>query len=1383
MTDDVKKSPSWLRRCLIALVLILLLLAIIAVSARLFITSNSGARFIENQVNKRSFGPIEQVEISGFSGDPLDVFSIDAVKLYDKEGLWLSAQYIDIDWSPWPLRKKVLDIRSARIASTEVLRRPVLNEVEPPEDPFTIQLEKGDVKALTIREPVIGQEAVLSLSGRLTTEKDSAIKAALKALRTDAAGDALSLGFTRTASGEMSGEFTLNGAEDGTIATLLRAPDGIAITGLGSLNGDMAAGQGNIIIKFNDTLKITAQGRWTASEANVTADVNTQNWALFDQLRRGLGDDLDVTAKLNRAATPAKFDVNLSSNRLTATASGQLNPEGGLPKTVDMSARSENLGAILPLPDGYTLAAGKIEGRAQLEPAYTFEGSASLQNITTPFGEVSSIQGPIKLTQISDAQYNIESEIKLSNVSTEMALPITLAPETTLQGQALLNTQSQTVTELKSNLASGTNTLQLSGKVNYGAPSFDISGAVGARLNPLGALPPGRLQSDFQLRKTDASLPTLSANGAFKPDTAIAAPFDQLLAEGVNFDVNMAPVPGGLRINAAKLLGENIRAAMSGQITDTLNVEGEALLSAPFTYEPVALSGETAASFTVTGTRSDPNLRLDARADEAVISGYTLENARLRTEINDLLKTPKGPLRVTADTPQGELDIAAHFASQDQIYIADDIAISWGRLTASGNISKPVTGPAAGELRLNLPEKGNQYARANLTLSTKGDAQGISLDVDAANIAYGSFAFDSFTASAEGTLTELTGRIETKGQRQLEFLERQFSLKAPFSFARRDHGVYVATLDPDAKYGNIFFDAGPRITARYDNGDTTVTAPMTISGNPLGMSYENISGVEQFILKAENQPVTLIPMPGNLADTRGRIAADIKLSSGNSASGVTGGGTITLSDWRGFDEAQNSGVSGDFTLNMVGRQLNWSLQAQTPGGFTATSKGYLPITNAKALAELRPNMTAPLSGQFTASGPATAILGLITPSDSQPSGQLSANLTLSGTAESPLIEGQASGKSLHMEAPQLGTRLSNGRFTANFTNDSLSVSDVYVSDKNGGSISGQGDFKLGEFARPIGSLDMTADNFRALDRKDFESRVSGRLAFESTQDKAIVTGDVILDRAEVKQFVTGGAAVVEIPVEEINKPDALKPIEVKAPATPISLDVRVRAPRRIFVRSKGLDVELAVDATIRGTLTAPEVYGEANVLRGGYKIAGKELAFETGGIKFDGELGAAQVNLVATTNTQNLSATVTIKGTVADPEIELSSTPDRPQDEILSALLFGRSATELSTIEAAQLAGALAQFSGAGGGFDLMGGLRDALGVGQLSIGVSEDGGAQITGGRYLAKNVYLQVFSGGGTGQTGAVIDWEIRKNISLRSQVQADNEQSFSLKWKRDF
>ena len=428
-------------------------------------------------------------------------------------------------------------------------------------------------------------------------------------------------------------------------------------------------------------------------------------------------------------------------------------------------------------------------------------------------------------------------------------------------------------------------------------------------------------------------------------------------------------------------------------------------------------------------------------------------------------------------------------------------------------------------------------------------------------------------------------------------------------------------------------------------------------------------------------------------------------------------------------------------------------------------------------------MTAPMSGRLDIKGSAKPLLTLLTVEDAEPDGQLNARLDIGGTLGSPRIEGQVIGQSLRLELPQLGTRLRDGRFTARFTNDAIDVSDVYVRDTKKGTLEGGGQFKLGEYARPIGRLSVNAKDFRAIDRNDYEGQVSGTLFFESDQETATLGGDVKFDRAEVKQFVQGRAAVVEIEVEEIN--DRMDDIAIKdRPApVPIKLDLRVRAPRSIFVRTNGLDVELELDVRIAGTVSEPLLFGEANVRRGGYRIAGKELQFTEGGIDFDGTLNDAKVNLIAETNTQDISATVNITGTVEEPKIELSSTPERPQDEILSALLFGRSVTELSTLEAAQLAGALAQFSGAGGGFDLMGGLRDALGVGQLSIGVGEDGQAMVSGGRYLAKDVYLQLFTGAGPNSTGAIIDWEIRRDLFLRSKVQSDNEQSLTLKYKKDF
>jgi translocation and assembly module TamB len=1386
MAAETKTKKPWLRRTLWGVVALMLICAIALFALRIFIATSGGARFIESQVNKRSFGPIERVEISGLSGDPLSEFSLASVTLYDVDGVWMRAKDLSMTWNVWSLRDKVLDLDSLTVKTAELIRRPQLNPPSTsasPDTPYTVQLGTGRVDALTLNESLIGQAAILSLSGELTTQANGNIRTKLEALRLDSAGDELVLDFSRSPLGKMRGDFVLSGAAGGTYATFLRAPEGAAISVAGELRGNTETGEGQIEIKFNGAPKVAATGDWMGGSANLKANINTANWALFDSARRGLGERVTLTANLNRQSTLTDFNVSLESSRLAATARGKMNATQKRPSSAEIRVNTNDIGALLPMPEGFELGAGTIDGTLTLSPQYAFDGEIDVSEIETPHGKAASLTGPIKLMQTGVAEYAVKTNLDLNKLRTETQLPLVLSETTQLKAGMGLNTKTAQLKDIAVNIRSGENRLALSGSAHYRVPSYKVSGDVAASISAAGAWPSGDLQSTFSLQKTASSALAISGDGAFTPSSALAPPFDQLIPEGVTFGVNMSPVTNGVRISEAYVRGENIRAALAGSITETFDVDGEALLQAPLTYQSASVSGESSASFTVTGSRAAPNIRLDSKAERVEIVGYALDGARLRAELEDIFDAPKGPLRITADTAQGALDFSTNFASREQVFITDDIALNWGRLTASGTLSKPVSAPITGELQLNLPEDGNQFARAGLILSAQGQTQGISLEAEAKNIAYNNFALDSLSAKIEGTLSSLSGNIAAKGRQQQDILERAFEIKSPLSLTRSDEGAFKATLNPDLTYGNIVIEAGPPIAAEYTAGDITLIAPLQISGARVDLRYSKTSGQESLNLKAEKLPTTLLPLPGLFADTRGQLDVAIELATSAEGSGITGGGTLTLLDWRGFDVDKDMGLTTKLDLSLAQDRLNWKLDARSPVEFTAQGDGALPLSNTASLTALRPKMDAPITGQFTASGAAAALLSLVTPSDAKPSGQLQANLKLSGTLADPLIEGRATGSALSLEVPQLGTRLKKGRFTAEFTNDSLTVRDVSLSDTDKGTISGQGQFKLGEYARPIGELSLKANDFRALDRSDYEGKVTGNLSVKSSQDTTLLEGDITLNRVEVKQFANSTTTVIEIPVEEINKPERLELIEIKAPARPVDLNVRLRAPRRIFVRSRGLDVELSLDATITGTLTEPEVFGEAIVLRGGYKIAGEEIEIESGSIKFNGAIGEARVNLVANTTTQNLSASVTVKGTVAAPEIDLSSTPERPQDEILSAILFGRSATELSAIEAAQLAGALAQFSGAGGGFDLMGGLRDALGVGQLSIGLGEEGGAQITGGRYLAKNVYLQVFSGGGTGQTGALIEWELRRNISLLSKIQSDNDQSLTLKVKRDF
>ena len=150
--------------------------------------------------------------------------------------------------------------------------------------------------------------------------------------------------------------------------------------------------------------------------------------------------------------------------------------------------------------------------------------------------------------------------------------------------------------------------------------------------------------------------------------------------------------------------------------------------------------------------------------------------------------------------------------------------------------------------------------------------------------------------------------------------------------------------------------------------------------------------------------------------------------------------------------------------------------------------------------------------------------------------------------------------------------------------------------------------------------------------------------------------------------------------------------------------MQIAAARGIFVKGNGLNLELSLDAKVGGTTAAPVLSGVARVSRGDYDFAGKRFEFDNRGtIRLASRADQVRLDLTATREDPTLTAVVSIQGTAARPVISLTSNPILPQDEVLAQVLFGRSAAQLSSIETAQLAAAVAALA-TGGGFDVLGG-------------------------------------------------------------------------------
>ena len=114
-------------------------------------------------------------------------------------------------------------------------------------------------------------------------------------------------------------------------------------------------------------------------------------------------------------------------------------------------------------------------------------------------------------------------------------------------------------------------------------------------------------------------------------------------------------------------------------------------------------------------------------------------------------------------------------------------------------------------------------------------------------------------------------------------------------------------------------------------------------------------------------------------------------------------------------------------------------------------------------------------------------------------------------------------------------------------------------------------------------------------------------------------------------------------------------------------------------------------------------------------------------------------------------------------------------------MLFGTSASQLSPLEAAQLASALSALAG-GGGFDIIGNLRTFAGLDRLALGGGDASGVTVSGGKYLTDNVYLELTGGSRTGPS-AQVEWRVRKSLSILSRIGGEGDGRLAVRWRRDY
>lgn len=1372
-----KKLPLWLRIAL-GVVIAAFTLVAVGVGLRFWITSDSGRAFIASQIDGRKLGPLGSIRIQGLKGDPLQAASVADIALVDDEGVWLRAKDARIEWTPEALFAGELEIAKINIRTVDMLRMP--HVTAPPDEgaapDIGLKLEEVTVDDLHILEAVMGADAHYRIAGGASRQRDSSGFARLMLSPLAGPDDRADINAEWSTTGALEGTGTLVGPAGGLIATLLQAPEEKAVAFQGRVDGTLA--------KFSGSANLAFDGQQAASfaisrdngAASLAADLAAEGWPLVDVLveRTGGGVKLQGKATLtNLAQSPASIHISAPAGEIDLAAT--INFETwSIADPMRLETRGLDLASVSPPLSGKIDAAGDFS-LIGIAGDFEWKGQATATRITWPSGGAARLSAPVTVSK-SGSTITWETANAVIDGGRVDALR-DLAPAryvATTRGEMNLRTEVVEIHQAQIRGAPGDASARGIYRIRNGDMDF-VGNARFARLADVAPLT-GSARGQWTVRRASVNAPirvTADVRGSnlSSPVAAlaqIAGPEPRVRIAGVVRD-------GRFTIESGAIEGEGVRATMSGRIADTgaINARAQGVLTRKLDISGAVLESLDF-SAAITGDTKAPLVDLQLSDGAVSAAGLTIAgiSGNARARMGQAIAGNFSLTGTSGDQPflasgrieggEGVWRIANLNANLGQLKLtAPRLAYADGVFAAAFDASGPLKG-IAGLERGTLTAKGNVSVGEDLEVDITGRL---------ADLRSGAMRMEllTFDADASNNTAKLVARA--KGR-----------LGAPVDVTLNASGANAgdvwsgeATLDGAIDQLPVkttrpalwrVAGGGWSIDSELSAFDGKLDAVLASSPERASAKLE-LAGIN---LRAVSRLARVTPINGSVT---------------GSASFTNGPGPATGDLAIAIANANPIGVTADpVSLNITGRLRDGVLVAAANGegqGFklAATSREEMIVGRGF---DVRVSTTAPIQARLDLTGRAEQLWALFGPEDQSLRGALQANVAVAGTVSRPDLTGGFSVAEGAYDHGETGLSLRDISARGDFDENQARITGLSASDGQGGRLTGEGNLVWNDGVS--GAIKINASNLRALGRDDRMAIVSGDGAVALDAEAIRVTGDLTVSQARIsveqpadaKIPTLSGIRRVNFPDRDEDTPGAAQPWQ-----RPVQLNLKVSAPRRIVVFGRGLDTEWAADFRITGPITDPVVDGTATLVRGDLDLAGRRFAFDTGTIDLDGPIRTARIDISAERTADDITARVNVTGTPVEPKFTLTSTPALPQDEVLSRVLFGRAAGELSGFEAAQLAAGLTQLAGGQAGFDPVGLVRQATGLDRVSFG-AEDGIATVSAGKYIAEDVYIQV-GAGGQGGVGAEVEWEPQKELSIISSAQGNGDTKIAVRWKRDY
>lgn len=410
-------------------------------------------------------------------------------------------------------------------------------------------------------------------------------------------------------------------------------------------------------------------------------------------------------------------------------------------------------------------------------------------------------------------------------------------------------------------------------------------------------------------------------------------------------------------------------------------------------------------------------------------------------------------------------------------------------------------------------------------------------------------------------------------------------------------------------------------------------------------------------------------------------------------------------------------------------------------------------------------------------------------------GNATFDLSIDGPAALDSVSGSVSVDGARLSAPTLGQALENISGNVALANGRADIN-VRGNVQTGGRVTVTGPVALtGSLQADIG---VALRNVVLRDPELYETTINGTITVSGPlSGGARIAGALEMGQTDVQVPSSGVGSLGDLP-EVVHIGDSaavartLDRAGVSANGTEAAssgdgggaafpLDIVVNAPSRIFIRGRGLDAELGGTLQLGGTTANIIPVGQFSLIRGRLDILQQRFELTEGVASLQGDFSPF-IRLVAVTEARTGTVIrIIVEGPADAPEVSFESTPQLPQDEVLAQLIFGRDLSEISPLQAVQLAAAVGTLAGRGGG-GLIDNFRQGIGLDDFDVTTDEDGNAAVRAGAYLSENVYTDVTINA-QGDTEINLNLDITSEITAKGTVNQDGDTSLGVFFERDY